>query len=68
MRNTEGAERETTEGTAGTETEAGGRPRTTAEPPARRSNNGSGWSYRAVGRDMEEIVDKSAEWGGEETE
>ena len=67
-RGMEGVGKETTEGTAGTATEAGGIPQTTEDPPAQRSDNGSGGKYRAGGRDTEESADKSAEWGGDKTE
>ena len=41
---------------------------TTADPPERRKDDGTGEKYRAGDHGMEESAVKSAEWGGEETE
>ena len=67
-RDTEETERDKAKGTAGTNKDTGGRPQTTENPPAQRSDNGSGGKYRAGGSNTEESADKSADWGGEETE
>ena len=67
-RGIEGAEREKTEETVTTVTAAGGLRQIEADPPERRKDNRVGGKYCAVCRGMEENADKSAEWGGEETE
>ena len=40
----------------------------TEDLPVQRRDNGAGGKYRAGGSGTEEISDKSARWGGEETE
>ena len=67
-RGTEGAEQETTEETAGTATEAGGRRQTTEDLPAQSRDNGAGGKYRAVGSGTEKRADNSSEREGEETQ